>query len=46
METRGYPKVVKARDKAYNTADAARLWELSVEATGVDYAALAEKAMS
>lgn len=46
MQMRGYPSVVKARDKAYNAVDAARLWEVSVELTGVNFAALTEKVMS
>ncbi|MEO8970443.1 MAG: oxidoreductase [Ktedonobacteraceae bacterium] len=36
----GYPKKVRASKKAYDEQVAARLWEVSVELTGVDYAAL------
>jgi NAD(P)-dependent dehydrogenase (short-subunit alcohol dehydrogenase family) len=36
----GYPKKVRANKPAYNEQVAARLWEASVEMTGVDYAAL------
>ncbi len=36
----GYPKKVRASKKAYDEQVAARLWEVSVEMTGVDYAAL------
>lgn len=41
MEMRGAPKRVEARPKAYDREVARRLWELSVELTEVDYAALA-----
>ncbi len=36
----GYPKKVRASKKAYDEQVAAKLWEVSVEMTGVDYAAL------
>lgn len=36
----GYPKKVRASKKAYDEQVAARLWEVSVEMTGVDYVAL------
>ena len=37
FQIRGYPKEFKANDKAYNEADANRLWERSEELTGVTY---------
>lgn len=37
----GYPKTVPATRRARNLDAAARLWDYSVEATGVDYGALA-----
>lgn len=40
MRMRGYPAKEAARDTAYNEADAARLWEISMQLTGVTYAAL------
>ena len=36
-EQRGYPKIVEPAAKARNYADAARLWDLSSELTGVTY---------
>jgi NAD(P)-dependent dehydrogenase (short-subunit alcohol dehydrogenase family) len=36
-EMRGYPKKVQPNGRAKNEADAARLWELSEQATGVSY---------
>lgn len=39
-EMRGMPKKVGASKRAKDTSDAARLWELSVDATDVDYAAM------
>lgn len=36
----GYPKKVRASKQAYDEQVAARLWEVSVEMTGVDYATL------
>ena len=36
----GYPKKVRASKQAYDEEVAARLWEVSVEMTGVDYGAL------
>lgn len=36
----GYPKEVRAVKQAYDEQVAAKLWEVSVEMTGVDYAAL------
>jgi NAD(P)-dependent dehydrogenase (short-subunit alcohol dehydrogenase family) len=38
MESRGYPRVVRAADRAYDEADGRRLWEISEELTGVRYA--------
>jgi hypothetical protein len=40
-ETRGHPVPVDRSDRAKDARSAARLWEVSVEPTGVDYAALA-----
>ena len=37
MEQRGYPHIVTAAKKAYDEAAARRLWEVSVQLTGVDY---------
>lgn len=37
---RGYPKQVRAVKRAYDEQVAAKLWEVSVKMTGVDYAAL------
>ena len=37
FELRGHPKLCDRTDKAKNTADAARLWELSTELTKVSY---------
>jgi NAD(P)-dependent dehydrogenase (short-subunit alcohol dehydrogenase family) len=37
-EMHGSPKVVKAKRAAYDAADATRLWDVSVELTGVTYA--------
>lgn len=37
---RGYPKVDSRASKEYERSAAARLWDVSVELTGVDYAAL------
>jgi NAD(P)-dependent dehydrogenase (short-subunit alcohol dehydrogenase family) len=37
---RGYPTTAKASDAAYDATDAARLWTISEELTGVRYAAL------
>ena len=39
-ETRGYPVLVDRSDRAKDAATAARLWEVSTQLTGVDYAAL------
>ncbi len=36
----GYPKKVRASKQAYNEHVAARLWDVSVEMTGVEYTAL------
>ncbi len=36
----GYPKKVRASRQAYNEQIAARLWDVSVEMTGVEYVAL------
>lgn len=44
MRTRGYPVKERARETAYNEADAARLWALSEDWTGVTYPALAPAA--
>jgi NAD(P)-dependent dehydrogenase (short-subunit alcohol dehydrogenase family) len=38
QESRGHPKVVKARPSAYDTEAARRLWESSEQLTGVHYA--------
>lgn len=38
----GYPKKVHANKRAYDEDVAAKLWNVSVEMTGVDYAALRE----
>ena len=47
FQLRGYPKEFKANDKAYNEADAQRLWERSEELTGVTYNfSIPEKAMA
>ena len=40
MENAGHPKRVGTHARARDRAAAARLWEVSVELTGVDYAAL------
>lgn len=40
-QSRGHPTKVDCNSRARNTDDARRLWEVSVELTGVDYAALA-----
>lgn len=40
FESRGAPKVVQPDPKARDAAAAERLWEESIELTGVDYAAL------
>lgn len=37
MEQRGYPHIVTATGRAYNEADWRRLWEVSVQLTGVSY---------
>lgn len=42
MRLRGYPKKEQADAKAYDESIAQRLWEVSVELTGVDYAELAQ----
>jgi len=34
---RGYPTTLQSGDRSYNTADAARLWTVSEELTGVRY---------
>ena len=39
---RGYPKIERHSQREYNLPVAKRLWETSVELTGVDYAALQE----
>ncbi|MBN2471287.1 MAG: short-chain dehydrogenase, partial [Anaerolineae bacterium] len=41
MRARGYPAKEQARETAYDADDAARLWALSEEWTGVPYEALA-----
>ena len=41
LETRGFPKKVGSAAKARNPKDMKRLWDMSVDLTGVDYAALA-----
>jgi NAD(P)-dependent dehydrogenase (short-subunit alcohol dehydrogenase family) len=41
FEQRGYPAVVQAKAEAYNEADAAKLWSVSEDLTGVKYPALA-----
>jgi hypothetical protein len=38
FEQHGHPKEVRGSSAAYKTAEAARLWELSEELTGVIYA--------
>jgi protochlorophyllide reductase len=40
LGVRGYPKVETGARKEYNRATAERLWNVSVELSGVDYAAL------
>lgn len=40
MRMRGYPVKEPAKDTAYNEPDAARLWAISEEWTGITYAAL------
>jgi len=42
MGMRGYPVVEEKARKEYDRAVAARLWDVSVEMTGVDYAVLKE----
>jgi hypothetical protein len=42
MGMRGYPVVEEKAQKEYDRAVAARLWDISVELTGVDYAILKE----
>jgi NAD(P)-dependent dehydrogenase (short-subunit alcohol dehydrogenase family) len=37
LQMRGYPKRIKMVKRAYDTGDAARLWEISEELTGVRY---------
>jgi len=37
FETRGHPKLVRATRRAYDESDAARLWTLSEQETGVTY---------
>jgi NAD(P)-dependent dehydrogenase (short-subunit alcohol dehydrogenase family) len=39
LEIRGQPRKVKASNAAYNEADAAKLWQVSEELTGIRYAA-------
>lgn len=41
---RGFPRVAPAAQKEYDRPVAARLWEVSVQLTGVDYVALNAKA--
>jgi hypothetical protein len=43
LEIRGQPRKVRASNAAYNEADAAKLWQVSEELTGIRYAAF-EKA--
>jgi protochlorophyllide reductase len=40
LQIAGYPRKVQAVKRAYDEQVAAKLWEVSVEMTGVDYAAL------
>jgi NAD(P)-dependent dehydrogenase (short-subunit alcohol dehydrogenase family) len=42
-ESRGYPIKVESNDKSHNLEDAEKLWTVSVEMTGVDYAQLNKK---
>lgn len=37
MEMKGYPKVVKSNKRSHDTAKAKKLWEMSVQMTGVQY---------
>jgi NAD(P)-dependent dehydrogenase (short-subunit alcohol dehydrogenase family) len=37
LQMRGYPKRIDMVKRAYDTGDAARLWDISVELTGVRY---------
>ena len=41
MEMRGYPVTVQSNRRSHNEAAQEQLWDVSVEWTGVDYAALA-----
>jgi hypothetical protein len=41
LHMRGYPVELKANDAAYDTVATARLWDVSVQLTGVEYALLA-----
>jgi NAD(P)-dependent dehydrogenase (short-subunit alcohol dehydrogenase family) len=43
---RGYPAVDRKARKEYDRSVAARLWEISTELTGVDYAALTDSSAS
>ena len=38
LQMRGWPKRIDMIERAMNDADAARLWEISEELTGVEYA--------
>ena len=44
MEMRGYPQKVEAKESAYDEEVAQRLWGLSEEMTGVQYAIDAQEA--
>jgi len=41
---RGYPKIERQAQREYDPVTAARLWEVSTDLTGVDYAALQTRA--
>ena len=43
MEQRGHPKKVRSNMASYDEATAGRLWEVSVDLTGVDYALLSPR---
>lgn len=43
QESRGYPVKVESNDKSHNIEDAVRLWAVSEEMTGVEYAQLKRK---
>lgn len=40
MERRGHPTKVRSNTPSYDEATARRLWEISVDLTGVDYGLL------